>query len=82
MAPDDLENLIIEINKLQNLELRGLMAIAPLISQDETRPYFRKMKTIYDKTGLAFLSMGMTNDFEAAISEGSNMVRIGRAIFG
>jgi uncharacterized pyridoxal phosphate-containing UPF0001 family protein len=66
------------------------MTIAPEASDPETvRPYFRKLRELRDKlyelrvTGyeLRLLSMGMSGDFEIAIGEGSNMVRIGRAIF-
>jgi len=66
-----------------------LMTIAPESSDpDKTRPCFRALRELKDKinkvrnTQYAILSMGMTGDFEVAIEEGSNMVRIGRAIFG
>jgi hypothetical protein len=67
------------------------MTIAPAVDKPEdARPYFRMLRELRDKihglrvTGceLPILSMGMTDDFETAIEEGSNMVRIGRAIFG
>ena len=69
----------------------GLMMIAPLTDDPETvRPYFQVMKQMFDDlkrnnyphTEMKYLSMGMSNDFEIAIEEGSNMVRIGTAIFG
>lgn len=60
----------------------GLMTIAPgLDDPEKVRPFFRRLKSLGDDLGLQELSMGMTNDFEVAIEEGSTMVRIGRAIF-
>ena len=60
--------------------------VLPLAADpEETRPYFRKLKQTWDrlpKEQRLYLSMGMTQDFEVAIEEGSNMVRIGTAIFG
>ena len=62
------------------------MGMAPFLSNPEdTRPYFSKLKALWDrlpKEQRLYLSMGMTQDFEIAIEEGSNMVRIGTAIFG
>ena len=75
----------------RNISIKGLMTIAPEVDDPEkTRPYFRKLKQLLDDINerrttndeRRTLSMGMTNDFEVAIEEGSNMVRIGRAIFG
>ncbi len=71
-----------------NIRLRGLMTIPPVSDTDTARRYFAKMREIFDsyaqKCGREFdtLSMGMTGDFEAAIAEGSTMVRIGTGIFG
>ncbi len=67
----------------------GLMTMAPLVEdQNEARPVFRGLRdlsvALQDRFGvpLPMLSMGMSNDFEAAIAEGATHVRIGRAIFG
>jgi len=86
-APNNAEKLCSEIIKLKNLKLTGLMTMAPYFDDTEkTRPYFIKMKEIYnklkDKYNLAFLSMGMSNSYQLAIEEGSNMIRVGTAIFG
>jgi len=71
------------ISRLPNLEVKGLMTIAPLVEDNEkVRPVFRKLKELGDEFGLKQLSMGMTDDFEVAIEEGATMVRIGRALFG
>ena len=71
------------VTRLPHLDLRGLMTIAPFVSDPETvRPVFRELRRLRDALGLAELSMGMTDDFEVAIEEGATLVRIGRAIFG
>lgn len=75
---------------LPQLDAQGLMTIAPLVAQpDEARPFFGALRALRDELRARFpegawqhLSMGMTDDFEAAIAEGATMVRIGRAIFG
>ncbi|MCL0103124.1 YggS family pyridoxal phosphate-dependent enzyme [Dehalococcoidia bacterium] len=72
-----------EIERMSKLEIKGLMTIAPLASDpEEVRPVFRRLRELRNSMGLEHLSMGMTDDFEVAIEEGSTMVRIGRAIFG
>lgn len=72
-----------QIRAMGNLELRGLMTIAPLTADpEEVRPVFRRLRELRDSLGLPELSMGMSDDFEAAIQEGATMVRIGRGIFG
>ena len=74
------------ISPVSGIRVCGLMGMAPFVADPEqTRPYFRKLKTLWDKLPdeqRLYLSMGMTQDFEIAIEEGSNMVRIGTAIFG
>jgi PLP dependent protein len=82
----ELENSVAQIAKLRHIKIDGLMTIAPLASEAEAaRPVFSSLKQAYDelsaKWAFKWLSMGMTQDFEVAIEEGSNMVRIGRAIF-
>ncbi|MBT9166638.1 MAG: hypothetical protein DDT25_01331 [Chloroflexi bacterium] len=72
-----------EIGRMPNLAIKGLMTIAPLASDpEEVRPVFRRLRELRDSIGLEHLSIGMTDDFEVAIEEGSTIVRIGRAIFG
>ncbi|MDI6641592.1 MAG: YggS family pyridoxal phosphate-dependent enzyme, partial [Elusimicrobiota bacterium] len=88
--PEKIQELIERIGALENLHICGLMAMAPFFDNPElTRPYFRRAKEIFEKyityftvhTTHPYLSMGMSNDFEIAIEEGANMVRIGTAIF-
>ncbi len=80
---EDVKNFVKEISQLKNISIQGLMCVAPLVSPEEARPYFKKMKQAFESiNGLKWLSMGMSNDYKVAIEEGSNMVRIGTAIFG
>ncbi|HEX9405985.1 MAG TPA: YggS family pyridoxal phosphate-dependent enzyme [Thermoanaerobaculia bacterium] len=79
VAPADVESLARQIQSVGGVNLIGLMAIPPI---GDPRPYFRRLRAIRDSVGLEHLSMGMSEDFEIAIEEGSTMVRIGRAIFG
>ena len=72
-----------DVARLPMLEVKGLMTIAPLVSDpEEVRPIFRRLRELRDSLGLEHLSMGMSDDFEVAVGEGATMVRIGRAIFG
>ena len=71
------------IARLPRLEIKGLMTIAPMVTDaEQVRPFFKKLRSLRDSLGLEHLSMGMTDDFEVAIEEGATLVRIGRAIFG
>lgn len=72
-----------DVARLPMLKVKGLMTIAPLVSDpEEVRPIFRRLRELRDYLGLEHLSMGMSDDFEVAVGEGATMVRIGRAIFG
>ncbi|MEW5814279.1 MAG: YggS family pyridoxal phosphate-dependent enzyme [Spirochaetota bacterium] len=86
----DLERFLDGTQKLPWLRLRGLMTIAPFSSDtDKVRQSFRMLKHYFDTLRIGFspheftiLSMGMSSDFEIAIEEGSNLVRIGTSLFG
>ena len=86
---EDLPGLIEATLGCPNLALRGLMTMAPLgSSAEEARPIFTALRELRDTMSSRFpdatldeLSMGMTNDYEAAIEEGATIVRVGRAIF-
>jgi pyridoxal phosphate enzyme (YggS family) len=76
--------------RFKRVKVIGLMTIAPLVENaEEIRPLFARMKSLFDelkaielpRAEMRILSMGMSNDFEVAIEEGANMVRIGTAIF-
>jgi len=78
----DVPALVEALRGIDALDLRGLMAIPPVGAAEETRPYFRELRALRDRVGVEQLSMGMSEDFEAAIEEGATIVRVGRAIFG
>ena len=75
---------------LPNVRVKGLMCMAPFFDDpEEARPIFRvahalfeDMKLHFDEGQIEYISMGMTHDFEVAIEEGANIVRVGTAIFG
>lgn len=80
-----------DASKLKNIHILGLMTMTPFTASPETsRPYFRKLRCLSEEIKSAgiegvemkYLSMGMSQDFETAIEEGANMVRVGTAIFG
>ncbi len=79
VAPAEIESVARQIRAIDGVNLIGLMAIPPI---GDVRPHFRRLRALRDSLGLEHLSMGMSEDFEIAIEEGSTMVRIGRAIFG
>ena len=85
---ENLQSLIEKIDTLKNIRLRGFMLIAPNYSDvEDCRPLFRRMYEIFaevqkTRQNFDYLSMGMTHDYKIAIEEGSNVVRIGTAIFG
>ncbi len=82
-APGEVPALIERLRRLANLDVRGLMTVAPQVDDPEdVRAVFRELRKLRDSLGLAELSMGMTGDFEVAIEEGATLVRVGRAIFG
>jgi len=88
IALDEVAELAKEVSHINNIRLRGLMAI-PLNTTDpeQQKHHFRQLKNSLEqlnKTGfdLDTLSMGMSNDMETAIAEGATMIRIGTAIFG
>jgi len=79
----EIRPVIKALANLKNIEVRGLMIVAPIESDSEkVRPVFRQLRELRDIYNLEHLSMGMTGDFEVAIEEGATMIRLGRAIFG
>jgi len=90
LKADEAIKVITGLTKFKNINIKGLMTIAPIVDNPEkTRPYFRMLRELRNMINgsavmgyeLGVLSMGMTDDFEIALEEGSNMVRLGRAIF-
>ncbi len=83
--------LVSGIARLPHIRVKGLMTIAPYVTDaEENRRYFAKLKQIYvdiihkniDNVSMEELSMGMTGDYEVAITEGATCVRVGTGIFG
>lgn len=87
---ENLEELLEACEGCTNVKIKGLMAIIPQGTEESCRYYFKQMKNIFNDMKkrsfknivMEVLSMGMTGDYEIAIEEGSNMVRIGSGIFG
>ncbi len=88
---NEAEALAVEISSLENVRVKGLMTVAPFVEDpEENRKYFRQMKNLfvdidkksYNNIDMKYLSMGMTNDYEVAVEEGANIVRIGTGLFG
>jgi len=91
IEPNEVATFINKLEDLKYVQVDGLMTIAPYTEDnEETRVYFKRLKNIFDdisalnlkNSSMKYLSMGMSNDFEVAIEEGANLVRIGSAIFG
>jgi pyridoxal phosphate enzyme (YggS family) len=92
LEPDSAEaaQLLERLPDLENLQMRGLMTIAPLgVSEAETRACFRSLRewrgrwaVAYPRLSLDVLSMGMSGDFALAIAEGATRIRVGSALFG
>lgn len=89
VPPGEAEGLLEEVLRLPGLRVRGLMTMAPAwASGEEARPFFRGLRELRDdlrrsfpEAGLELLSMGMTQDFEVAVEEGADLVRVGTAVF-
>jgi len=82
IGPDEAHDFYNRLMELSHLKVIGMMAMAPHVEPENTRPFFRKMKELNDSLKLRYISMGMTNDFQIAVEEGSNLVRIGTGLFG
>ncbi len=91
VEPGKTYDLLRELAAFQHIQVRGLMTIAePVDDPEKVRPQFRLLRTLFEgytpESGAgdtwAYLSMGMSSDFEVAIEEGATHVRIGSAIFG
>jgi pyridoxal phosphate enzyme (YggS family) len=88
VTPDDLPGLADAVGRLPRLRLRGLMCIPPPAADESAqRAPFRRLRELLEELGrrghaLDVLSMGMSDDLEAAVLEGATIVRVGTAIFG
>ena len=89
LAPDAVPAVLESANRLQRVQVAGLMTIPPPADEPEKiRPHFARLRTLRDAwragtgSGLDELSMGMSGDFEVAIEEGATWIRLGTALFG
>jgi pyridoxal phosphate enzyme (YggS family) len=89
-APEELQSALKRLTGVGGLRIEGLSTIAPMVKDpEECRWVFRELALIYEAARdreegarMSVLSMGMTNDFEVAVEEGSTCVRVGTALFG
>lgn len=90
MPEEEVQPFLDNLHQFPHLMIKGLMFIAPnAADKEDVRPYFKRMKKLFDalkelnhpQVEMRWLSMGMSHDFVEAIEEGSNMVRIGSAVF-
>ena len=88
---DEVMNLVQAVSKLPNIQIKGLMTIAPFVENpEENRQYFRILRQLavdisrksIDNVTMNELSMGMTGDYQIAVEEGATWVRVGTGIFG
>jgi len=91
VLPGNVKNLILKINHLSNVKIRGLMTMGPRFGDPEdARPYFMLTRSIFEEIKnsgiegieMKYLSMGMSNSYKIAIEEGANIIRIGTLLFG
>lgn len=91
IAPDEIGQMLEHASTLKHIRVQGLMTIMPKIDTDISRTLhfdniFNKFvdfsRNKYDNVNMKYLSMGMSGDYELAVAHGSNMVRVGSAIFG
>jgi hypothetical protein len=88
VKPEDALTLAVCANGMENIRPVGLMCIPPFTDNPEdSRPHYRRLRELMEEirdagVGLRELSMGMTQDYEVAVEEGSTLVRVGTAIFG
>ena len=88
IMPDLAEEFITELSRYENIRVRGLMTMGPVVGDpEELRPYFRLTRALYDRLNRKFdfnggiLSMGMSDSYAVAIEEGATLIRVGRKLF-
>lgn len=90
--PEDVKDIVFQMERFENIRIYGLMTVEPYSNiPEQTRHYFKRMRMLFESlkriklpknVKMRILSMGMSNSYKIAIEEGSNMIRIGTAIFG
>ncbi len=90
-SPENIEENLREIAVFPNIHIKGLMAIPPICEiAEQNRKYFKQMYKLFidigskkiDNSDMQYLSMGMSDDFDIAVEEGANLIRLGTALFG
>lgn len=90
-SPEEIYEAVYQVGELDNIYIKGLMAIPPICETPENnRKYFQQMNKIFidiqskkiDNNSMDILSMGMSDDFSVAVTEGSNLIRLGTILFG
>lgn len=91
ISPQEMDDMVMGVEDMKWVNIKGLMTMAPHYDDPErTRDCFKKLNDLFHKykekkypwTNFQYLSMGMSNDYHIAVQEGSNMIRIGSALFG
>lgn len=90
LNPAEVPDLIKDAASLGGISIRGLMTVAPYVDDpEEVRPVFRELRSLFEYlrnnsqgVSMSYLSMGMTNDYQVAVEEGANLLRLGTGIFG
>lgn len=83
LAPEALPEFLANVKRFSHLRVDGLMGIPPAdATGDNARPYFARLRRLFEDAKLRVLSMGMSSDFDVAVEEGATMVRVGSALFG
>ena len=90
LSPEESIPFLREINNLERISVEGLMTMAPIVDDPEIcRPMFKGLRELSERVKeeniqnveMNCLSMGMTQDYEVAIEEGANLIRVGSAVF-
>ncbi|KAB3535277.1 YggS family pyridoxal phosphate-dependent enzyme [Alkaliphilus pronyensis] len=90
LNPSEVKPLLEKLDTLSFVKVEGLMTMAPYVENpEEVRKYFRALRQLsedikqlaFNNVSMKYLSMGMSNDYEVALEEGANIVRVGSAIF-
>ncbi|MBU3091520.1 YggS family pyridoxal phosphate-dependent enzyme [Clostridium sp. CF011] len=90
IAVEEVSSIIKVCEECKNVKIKGLMATIPIGNDESSRGYFTQMKTIFDdlktfkykNVSMEILSLGMSKDFQIALEQGANMIRLGEKIFG
>lgn len=91
IEPDQVLSFVDQARSIEGIKILGLMAIPPICEDPQSaRPYFQKLAALFRQVNaegwpdveMRWLSMGMSSDFQVAIEEGANIVRVGTGIFG